>query len=202
LRQRHDLFAAIAPVQGNEAHALLRAAAGRRRHSEDVPLRRTDAGGAIGCGALDAGTVPSGRWRAAPSIKPGEPGEAAPPRSASRSMRATCQHQARRAGEALHREARSRSMRATCRAPRRCRGAAPRPMPVARSPRDCRHGGEPRQHQARRARRGAPPRQHSFEPPDVVRRAAIIRNEPVCNPALPCNPACSSLLFAAQGILV
>jgi hypothetical protein len=32
-----------------------------------------------------------------------------------------------------------------------------------------------------------------------VRRPAIIRdpcNEPVCNPALPCNPACSSLLFA------
>jgi hypothetical protein len=32
-----------------------------------------------------------------------------------------------------------------------------------------------------------------------VRRAAIIRdpcNEPVYNPALPCNPACSSLLFA------
>jgi hypothetical protein len=60
LRQRHDLFAAIAPVQGNEAHALLRAGAGRRGTSaflSSAMLRRSVSGAAQLSG-INAGRRP------------------------------------------------------------------------------------------------------------------------------------------------
>jgi hypothetical protein len=85
------------------------------------------------------------------SIKPGGARRGAPPRSASRSMPAPC------------------------RAPRR---AVPlrqdRRRWRTRDALDCRHGGEQRQHQVRRARRGAPPRSASrgsvILPPVLGRR--------------------------------
>jgi hypothetical protein len=100
-------FAAIAPVQGNEAHALGTVPSGRWRaapaSSRASPARRCTAKRE----PVDAGDVPrpSTRWRARDARDCRHGGERR-------------QHQARRAGESLHRSA-SRSMRATCRAPRR-----------------------------------------------------------------------------------